>query len=178
MKLNAITTLAALPLLAAAQFSDAADFSCVEVELFQPGDQSQADSRQDKRAAGIPPEVLATLQQGIVQELPAALKGMTAVKAGEASCPDPATAISFGGTVTDYKKGNKAARYFIGLGAGKQKFAVNAWIKAKSSGDVLGEDEVVDRKVGGIFGGSADKGVRDFAEKVAGFIQKTLKSKS
>ncbi|WP_170113368.1 DUF4410 domain-containing protein [Ahniella affigens] len=174
----AIATLAALPLLAAAQISHAANYDCVEVELFQPGDSSQAESREDKRAAAIPPEVLATLQQGIVQELPNTLKGMTAVKAGDAGCPDAATAISFGGTVTDYKKGNKAARYFIGLGAGKQKFAVNAWIKAKASGAVLGEDEVVDRKVGGIFGGSADKGVRDFAEKVGGFIKKTLKSKS
>lgn len=178
MKRIALTTLALLPMLAVANISHAADYDCVEVELFQPADSNQADSRQDKRAAGIPPEVLATLQQGIVQELPDSLKGMTAVKAGDASCPDQAKAISFGGTVTDYKKGNKAARYFIGLGAGKQKFAVNAWIKAKSSGAVLGEDEVVDRKVGGIFGGSADKGVRDFAEKVAGFIKKTLKSQS
>lgn len=153
----------------------AAAYNCVEVELFQAGDQTGADSRQEKRAAEISPDVLETLRQGILSELPESLPDLKAVQVGDATCPDPSRAISFGGTVTDYKKGNKAARYLIGFGAGKQKFAVNAWLKDKATGQVIAEDEIVDRKFAGFFGGSAKKGVKDFAEKVTGFIRKTLK---
>lgn len=171
-----LAAMAILPLLVLPTALRAADYDCIEVELFQTADQSQATSREDKRAASIPPEVLEKLRQGIIADIPSSMKGMVGVRAGDASCPDAARAITFGGSVTDYKKGNKAARYLIGFGAGKQKFAVDAWIKDKSTGTILGEDQVIDRKAAGFFGGSADKGVRDFAEKVGDFIGKTLKN--
>jgi hypothetical protein len=151
----------------------AASYSCVEVEIFGI-DKSDIRSKQDKRAATIPREALEAIRQSIVLEIPLSVPGMVGVAAGEEACKDPARAVILGGTMSDYKKGSKAARYFIGMGAGKQKFAVAAWIRDKASGHVLGTDEIVDRKIGGLLGGSAEKGVDDFSEKVAKFIRRTL----
>lgn len=164
----------ALPLLLALPLSaTATPYTCVEVELFQI-DRTQITSKKDKRAAHIPREALEGLRQSIVLEVPLSVPGMVGMYAGEESCPDPTRAIVLGGTMADYKKGSKAARYWVGMGAGAQKFAVNAWIRDKATGQVLGTDDVVDRKVGGLLGGSAEKGVDDFSEKVCKFIRRTL----
>ncbi len=148
-------------------------YDCVEVELFQI-DRTQIQSKKDKRAAHIPRDALEVLRKSIVLEVPLSVPGMVGMYAGEESCPDAARAIILGGTMSDYKKGNKVARYLVGMGAGAQKFAVQAWIKDKATGQVLGSQEVVDRKVGGFVGGSAEKGVDDFSEKMTRFIRKTL----
>lgn len=149
-------------------------FNCVEVEKFRVN-RDEIKSKKDKRAAMIGREQLAKLQEYIVLEIPLSIPGMTGVYALEESCPDPARAVVFGGTISDYKPGSKALRYWVGFGAGAQKFAVNAYVKEKASGTVLAEGDVVDRKVGGLMGGEDDKGVDDFSEKAAGFIRKAIR---
>jgi len=71
-----------------------------------------------------------------------------------------------GGTFLDYKKGNQFARYMIGFGAGKQKVEVQVTVRDARSGAVLYSERVVDRKVGGFFGGSNTKGLEDFAQRI------------
>lgn len=147
----------------------AAAYDCVEVELFKV-DRADIRDKQDKRAATIPRAALATLQQAIVLEIPLSVPGARGMYANEEACPDPATAVVVGGTVSDYKKGSKALRYWVGMGAGAQKFAVEAWVRPKTSDQVIATDEIIDRKVAGLLGGEDDKGVDDFSEKVARFI--------
>jgi len=65
-------------------------------------------------------------------------------------------------------------RYMVGLGAGKQKIQINAQLIEKSSGKVLKSGRIVDRKIGGLVGGSENKGKRDFAEKTTKFIRQAL----
>ena len=96
------------------------------------------------------------------------------MRAGENACPDEAQAVEFGGTVTDFKKGNQAMRYFVGFGAGKQKLAIDAWVRNKATGEIIFQDKIVDRKWAGFGGGDDRKGVRDFAEKVVLFLNKGL----
>ena len=148
-------------------------YDCVEVETFQV-DRSHIKSKKDKRAAHIPAGALAELRQSIVLEVPLSVPGMVGMYAGDESCPNAESAIILGGTMSDFKKGNKAARYWVGMGAGAQKFAVQAWIKDKTTGETLGTAEVVDRKIAGFVGGSDEKGVDDFSEKVTRFIRRTL----
>jgi hypothetical protein len=50
-------------------------------------------------------------------------------------------------------------------------------LKRKTDGSVIARDIVVDRKIGGLIGGSKDKGKQDFAEKVADFIHGGLTGK-
>lgn len=176
MKINRnrfITLSAAMVCAMASAQTSAQSYDCVELELFAV-DKEHIDDREAARASMIPPEVLNELRQFVAIEIPLEISGMATRNAPDESCPDAATALVFGGKVTDYKKGNQVARYLVGFGAGKQKFAVDAWVKRKQDGSVLKQGEVVDRKIGGLLGGSKDKGKSDFGEKVADFIHSAM----
>ncbi len=155
-----------------------ADFDCVEVMRFQRESGSIA-SKEAVRAATIPTEKLAKIQRGIAGNISEKIPGLKTIVAGSGQqCPDPRRAIVLTGTIVDFKKGSKALRYFVGFGAGAQKFSVAARATRKSDEALIGQGEVTDRKVGGWFGGQADKGLDDFAEKVAGFLKKSLRQRS
>ena len=150
-----------------------AQFDCIELELFTVPTEETTD-RSDTRAAQIPPEMLASLRDSIATEIPQQMATMKTRLLPEQQCEDDQRALIFGGRVSDFKKGNQMARYFVGFGAGKQKFAVDAVLKRKSDRIIVAEGQVVDRKVGGLFGGSEDKGQQDFGEKAADFIHGAL----
>lgn len=143
-------------------------YECLEVEEFYV-DRDDFSSRRMERAAAIPKETLGSIQHTIVGEV--TRKGIVpSVKKAQASACNGKTLV-FGGQVTDYKKGSRAARMMIGLGAGKQKFEVQCYLKDKQSGETIASGRVVDRKFGGLAGGDEAKGQRDFAEKVARFVK-------
>ena len=154
------------------------DFNCVEVKRFEVGGDFIA-SKQDARAATIPAEQLGNMQRAVAGQIPEKIRGYlsTLVAEGSPQCPDPARALVLSGRVTDFKAGNQALRYWVGFGAGAQKFGVLVRATRKSDGALVGEGEVVDRKVGGWVGGQAEKGLEDFAEKVAGFLKDSLRGK-
>ncbi|MCR6663033.1 MAG: DUF4410 domain-containing protein [Luteimonas sp.] len=153
-----------------------ADFDCVEVRAFEVT-VGLIGSKEDARAAQIPVEALRDIQRRVAGYIPEKARGLrsTLLQEGWPACPDPAKALVLGGRVADYKRGNQALRYFVGFGAGAQKFAVEVWMMRKTDGALVARGEVVDRKVGGWIGGQADKGMDDFAEKVAGFVRDSLK---
>lgn len=154
------------------------DFDCVEVRRFEVGS-GFISSKEDARAATIPAEKLGSIQREVAGQIPEKIRGYrsTLVAEGSPECPDPARTLVLSGRVTDFKEGNQALRYWVGFGAGAQKFGVLVRATRKSDGAVVGEGEVVDRKVGGWIGGQADKGLEDFAEKVATFLKGSLQTK-
>jgi hypothetical protein len=154
------------------------DFDCVEVKRFEVGS-GFITSKQDARAATIPAEKLGSMQREIAGQIPEKIRGFrsTLVAEGSPQCPDATRALVLSGRVTDFKEGNQALRYLVGFGAGAQKFGVLVRAARKSDGALIGEGEVVDRKVGGWVGGQAEKGMEDFAEKVATFLKGSLQSK-
>jgi len=141
-------------------------YECLEVEKFTV-DREDFSSKKMERAACIPDEDLMHLQHKIVGEIS---RKKLFQKVSKTECTG--TTMVFGGKVTDFKKGSRAARIWIGMGAGKQKFEVQCFLKDKSTGAVLLRKEIIDRKVGGWAGGDEAKGESDFAEKVAKFIKK------
>ncbi len=143
-------------------------YSCVEVEKFQV-DRDNFSTKELERAASIPDEDLVNLQHKIVGHLVRSQSFQKVVKAGQEHCSE--NAIIYGGTVVDYKKGNRAARILIGLGAGKQKFEVQSYLKDKKSGQMLAQKSIIDRKWAGVAGGDEDQGMNDFAEKAVRFIK-------
>lgn len=171
MPLKRLTTFVLCAISAGA--ATASQFDCVEVELFHV-DRSHIASKQDKRAAAIPEDALKKLQDAVALEVPLGMPGTTGLRALEESCPDASRALIFGGTVSDFKPGSQALRYFVGFGAGAQKFAVDVFLKNKATGEVIANGEVIDRKVGGLLGGDSDKGVDDFSEKAVRFIRESL----
>jgi len=144
------------------------EYQCIEVEKFIV-DRNDYSTKKLERAASIPDESLVSLQHKIVGEI-IRKSILPEVKKADLE-PCKSKAIVFGGKVTEYKKGSRAARILIGLGAGKQKFEVQSYIKDKQTGNILASKKIVDRKFGGIAGGDEAKGERDFAEKAMRFVR-------
>lgn len=164
----------ALLLVSTAQAEDiSSQFDCIEIELFAI-DRDDISDRGEARATLISPELLTELRGFIASEIPLEIPGMKTRLTPEQACENPDRSLVFGGRVTDYKKGSQAARYLVGFGAGKQKFEVDVVLKRKTDETVISQGTVVDRKIGGLIGGSKDKGRQDFAEKVADFIHSGL----
>lgn len=152
-----------------------AGFDCVEVKRFEAGN-GFISSKEQARATEIPEEKLSSIQRRVAGQIPEKLRGFKSTLVSERApeCPDPQRALVLSGQIVDFKEGNQALRYWVGFGAGAQKFSVLLQARRKSDGALIAEGEVTDRKVGGLIGGQAGKGEEDFAEKVAGFLKQAL----
>lgn len=98
-------------------------YNCIEVEKFTV-DRDTKGGKKDERASAIPDDTLGRLQQKIVTELQKSRVAGQITAAGQSQCKDKT--LVFGGKMVDFKKGDKTKRYFIGLGAGAQKFEVDS----------------------------------------------------
>lgn len=152
----------------------AAQYNCVDINLLTV-DKENANTKALKRASHIPHEVLELIQQIVIDEVDLNDNGLKSYAVDlDKTCPDTDESLVVNGEVIDYKKGNRAVRYMVGFGAGKQKIETNLVLSEKKSGKVLARERVVDRKIGGLVGGSEDKGKRDYAEKVNKFIRTAI----
>ena len=164
-----------LALTALTSFSiHAKTYDCIEVNVFEV-DRENISSRELARAAEIPDQTLMALQTYVRTELNIDANGLEAKKGGEDhACENIETALELKGTVTDYKKGSRVMRYMVGFGAGKQKIQIETELYDKASSELIKKDRVVDRKIGGLVGGSENKGKKDFAEKMNNFVRVAL----
>ena len=172
------TVIQAAPGAASMVLPTGADFDCVEVKRFEAGN-GFISSKEQARAAEIPEEKLSSIQRRVAGQIPEKLRGFksTLVTERAPECPDPQRALVLSGQIVDFKEGNQALRYWVGFGAGAQKFSVLLQARRKSDGALIAEGEVTDRKIGGLIGGQAGKGEEDCAEKVAGFLKQALSPK-
>ncbi len=148
-------------------------YRCIEISKFEV-DRTNHKTKALERAAKIPDEVLKQIQFIAVGEIIRDQYGLNALEPDAERCPNNNGSLLLTGRVTDYKKGNKVARYLVGFGAGKQKFQVELTLKEKASEKVLAQGRVIDSKIGGLLGGSAEKGQYDFAEKISGFVRESI----
>lgn len=151
----------------------AKSYDCIEVNVFTV-DRENISTRELARAAEIPEQMLQTIQTYVRTELNIDENGLEAKKGGEDACESAKSALELKGVITDYKKGSRMMRYMVGFGAGKQKIQIEAELYDKETGKLLKKDEVVDRKIGGLVGGSENKGKKDFAEKMNNFVRTAL----
>jgi len=156
---------------AASDTSKGPAYTAIEIARFDVNREDYS-SKEAERAGRIPDETLDTIQRIMIAEFTKAQVFPKVGKPGGAAVED--STLELGGRVNDFKGGNKVARYFVGMGAGQQKIEIECVLKDKKTGDVLAREVILDRKVGGIAGGDEEKGMRDFAEKVIAFVQKTL----
>ena len=144
------------------------EYNCLEVEKFGVNREGSA-TKEEKRSAAISEETLGRLQEKIVAEIAKENLFASVVKAGQGTCSG--NKLSFGGKVTDYKKGNAAKRILIiGFGTGKQKYQVDSYVKNKKTGEMLAQKIITDRYYGAV--AAQKRGEKDFAEKVAKFVAK------
>ena len=156
---------------AASDGSTVPAYTAVEIARFDVNREDYS-SKEAERAGRVPDEALDTLQRIIIVEFTKAQVFPKVGKPGLAAAED--STLEIGGRVLDFKAGNKTARYLVGMGAGQQKIEIECVLKDKKTGNILAREVILDRKVGGIAGGDEEKGMRDFAEKVIAFVQKTL----
>lgn len=147
--------------------------TCIEVHPFEVVKRG-ISTKAEKRAAMVPREVVETVQQNIALEVQLAMDDAIGIVPADEACADGSRVLMLTGRFTDYKPGSAKVRRLVGMGAGAQKFAVAVTLTDKASGAVLGTDEVVDRKVAGFAGGSDEKGLEDFAEKMLAFVKRSV----
>ena len=138
-------------------------------------DASMTDSEKKKeRIEEIPDSKLVQIQEAIWSETKKSqmFSEVIILKDGEKpTIEENKECWVLSGYFLDYKKGNQAVRYLVGFGAGKQKIEVQVELKNAKSGETIRTERIVDRKVGGFFGGNAEKGLKDFAERIVQFLK-------
>jgi len=129
-------------------------------------------SKEAERSGRIPDEVLNTIQRILISEYTQSKLLPTVRKAGGTG--EGEVVLELGGKVVDWLAGSQTKRLLIGLGAGQQKIEVDYVLKDRATGTIIERERILDRKVAGISGGNEEKGMRDFAEKVAKFIHASM----
>jgi len=160
------------PVLAVAP-APAKGYAALEIARFEVKREDYS-SKEAERAGRIPDEALDAIQRVLLTEFTRAAVLPAVGKPGSAQ--EGQAVLALEGRVVDYLAGSQVKRVMIGMGAGQQKIAVVCVLKDKATGAVLGQETIQDRKWGGLTGGSEDKGMRDFSEKVIKFVQVTLQN--
>jgi len=100
-----------------------------------------------------------------------------------ASSSAPARRVKISGVVTKYAKGNRAARYLVGFGAGRTKLVADVKVRDGETGQLLMEQKVDGHVYIGFFGGSTDQAKGGLSSEIIktmtnkGLASKTRKSK-
>ena len=91
----------------------------------------------------------------------------------------PARRAKITGVVTKYSKGNRAARYLVGFGAGRTKLVAHVKVVDAETGTMLFEQNVDGHVYGGLFGGETDQAKGGLSSEIIktmtkkGFASKT-----
>lgn len=78
----------------------------------------------------------------------------------------PARRARVTGTISKYSKGNRAARYLIGFGAGRTKLVADVKVIDAETGTLLFEQKVDGHVYGGLFGGETDGAKSNLASEI------------
>jgi hypothetical protein len=82
--------------------------------------------------------------------------------------------LQLSGTVTKYKPGSRAKRYFVGFGAGQTKVVAHVKFVDKASGKILLERDVDGKIAIGVFGGDSKTSLKDVGKEIAEVTKKTF----
>ncbi len=125
-----------------------------------------------KDGIDIPAEYLNGLTEEIVAQLQSTKKFKQVIREGEASTDASVSTIRLTGTVTEFKAGSRAKRYFIGFGAGRTKIVTHVRFIDQGTGEILFEDDVDGKVIIGIFGGDSKGAMHGLAKEVAKVTKK------
>ena len=125
-----------------------------------------------KEGVDFPADWMLTMTEEIVKQLQETKKLKQVLRESETPTDPAAPTLKLTGTVTQYDKGSRAARYMIGFGAGKTKVVAHIKIADKATGEVLFEDDVDGKVIIGVIGGESVGATRGLAKEVAGKTKK------
>lgn len=135
-------------------------------------------------------QLSATEEAGIPDDAQSRIKGYIKQQIRRECCPNRFKSISEGPAgpqdllmtvrITEYNRGSRAARFWVGMGAGRMKIEGVVELKDGATGNKLASEEISDTySGGGVVGAAASMdNVEDgFAEKVADYLDDILKKK-
>lgn len=119
-----------------------------------------------KPGVDLPADYQLTIVENLSKEL-GKIKGVKQVLREGETLPEAEQVLLITGTVTKYSKGNQAARYLVGFGAGST--IIDAHIKCidAASKDLLFEKDVDGKVVMGIMGGKSEGANNGLAKEIA-----------
>ncbi len=112
-------------------------------------------------------ERIAALQDAIVKQLQDSKKLQEVLHAGDSSVHADTPRLRLVGTVTRFKPGNQAERYFVGFGAGSTEVYADVALTDASTGRTMATEEIRGLVTAGLFGGQSSGAMQDFARRVA-----------
>lgn len=146
----------------------------IEVETFKVKDGVEFTSEQ-----------IENLMAGVVYALKNTknFENVTLLSASQTAGTNPADATQNGtlkivGEITKYDKGNRAARYFIGFGAGATKVNANVKFIDTNTGSVVLEKQVDGVVWIGFFGGDSSGAKSGLAKEIANLSKKNFGGKA
>lgn len=124
-----------------------------------------------QQGVDLPPDYQLTLVEDLNKEL-GKIKGIKQVLREGEELPQAQPVLLITGTVTKYKKGNQAARYLVGFGAGAT--VIDAHIKCydASTKELLFERNVDGKVIMGLMGGRSEGANNGLAKEIAKNIKK------
>jgi hypothetical protein len=119
-----------------------------------------------QQGVALPPDYQLTIDEDLNKEL-AKIKGMKQVLREGETLPKEEPVLLLTGTITKYKKGNQAARYLVGFGAGST--VIDAHIKCYDAvtKDLLFERDVDGKVIMGMMGGKSEGANNGLAKEIA-----------
>jgi hypothetical protein len=114
----------------------------------------------------VPSDYLVSLMQDIVSEVQKTKK-FRQVHLGDDVSESESGLLRISGNITQFDKGNRAARYFVGFGAGRSKIQARVTFTDAKTHQLLLEDDVDGKVVMGAFGGDGRGATRGLAKELA-----------
>jgi len=136
-------------------------YQCIEVTRFDV-----------KQGVDFPLDWSITMTEEMITQLKETAKFKDICREGETPVDPNAPALKLVGTVIEYKKGSRAARYLVGFGAGSTVIKAHIKIMDRATGEVLFEDDVDGKVVMGAIGGESVGATRGLAKEIAGKTKK------
>jgi hypothetical protein len=114
-----------------------------------------------------PQDYLVALMEDVVEQLGKSKRFQQVLRQGETPAQANAPALKLTGTITKFKKGNRALRYAVGFGAGKTSVKANVQFIDQATGEVLFQKDVDGKVWIGFMGGESSGATRGLAKEVA-----------
>ncbi len=123
-----------------------------------------------QQGVDLPPDYQLTIVEGLVSQL-GKIKGVKQVLREGETLPPEQPVLVVTGTVTGYKKGNQAARYLVGFGAGTTVVKAHFKCYDTASKATVLELDADGKVIMGIMGGKSEGANNGLAKEIAKDIQ-------
>lgn len=130
-------------------------YHSLEVEAFHAEEGSDFPSKQ-----------VIPLEDEIVKQFQASKKVQDVHRAGEKAANPDTPVLRLDGTITRFRSGNQAERYFVGFGAGSTEIYVHVSLVDTSTGRTMATEELRGIIASGFLGGQSSEILHDFARRV------------